>query len=419
MPLLGLSLIERVILSAREAGIEEFVVVLGYQGKLLSEKLGEGKNYGINLHYVYNYQYSLGNGTSVLAAKKVLENEERFLLLMADHIVDPEVLKEFLFQKDKGDSLLLVDKDLERVWDLEEATKVWVEDSYIRDIGKKIPRYNGVDCGIFLCTPLIFLALENSRARGEYSLNAGIKELAKQRKLKIYPIKEAFWVDVDTWEALKFTRKKLLKSLISDRDGMVSRILNRRISTQITRFLVRTKLTPDQVSFLSLITGLFSAFSFGLAFPVFGGVLAQLSSVLDGVDGEIARLKFLRSKYGAFLEAMLDRYVDALIILGITYASYQALPKLEVWILGFFALMGAPFSMLAKEKYEALTGKPYLPYKYDGWFRYLPAGRDGRLFLIMIGGILKQLVATLAVIAVVTQVLTIYRLYSVRKLLKE
>ena len=102
MPLLGLSLIERVILSAREAGIEEFVIVLGYQGKLLSEKLGEGKNYGINLHYVYNSQYSLGNGTSVLAAKKVLENEERFLLLMADHIVDPEVLKEFSFQKGKS-----------------------------------------------------------------------------------------------------------------------------------------------------------------------------------------------------------------------------------------------------------------------------------------------------------------------------
>ena len=50
--LLGLSLIERVILTAKQAGIDEFFIVTGYLGEKIKEKLGDGQKYGINISYI-------------------------------------------------------------------------------------------------------------------------------------------------------------------------------------------------------------------------------------------------------------------------------------------------------------------------------------------------------------------------------
>jgi len=50
--------------------------------------------------------------------------------------------------------------------------------------------------------------------------------------------------------------------------------------------------------------------------------LAQLSSILDGCDGEIARLKLLGSKYGGWFDQVLDRYSDLFIITGLTFHAY-------------------------------------------------------------------------------------------------
>ncbi len=70
---------------------------------------------------------------------------------------------------------------------------------------------------------------------------------------------------------------------------------------------------------MSFIVGLFGAliFYFGdYIFLVIGGLLVQLSSIIDGCDGEVARLKLIESKYGGWFDAVMDRYADAIIILG-------------------------------------------------------------------------------------------------------
>src|SRR3990170_7498712 len=81
MPLLGLKIIERVILGAKEAGILEFVIVTGYKGKELREFLGNGKKYGISISFVQNDNWERANGLSVLAAQKHFR--ENFVLLMS------------------------------------------------------------------------------------------------------------------------------------------------------------------------------------------------------------------------------------------------------------------------------------------------------------------------------------------------
>ena len=71
--LLGLSLVKRVILTAKEVGIDEFIIVIGYLGERVKEKLGDGNRYGVKITYVENREWERGDGVSVLKAKESLK----------------------------------------------------------------------------------------------------------------------------------------------------------------------------------------------------------------------------------------------------------------------------------------------------------------------------------------------------------
>ena len=139
--------------------------------------------------------------------------------------------------------------------------------------------------------------------------------------------------------------------------------------------------------------------------------------MIDGVDGEIARLKFQESSFGAYFDSILDRYADAALIGGMTAGCLlsETAPPTAALIAGFFALTASPFSMLAKEKFANLAGKDYIPSEQEGVLSYLPVNRDGRLAIIMIGGILNQLFAVLIILAVLSNLQVLIRLLAVRK----
>lgn len=90
MPLLGLKIIERVILGAKEAGIHEFVIVTGYKGEKLQGFLGNGAKYGISISFVQNNNWEKANGISALIARNHFN--ENFVLLMSDHVFNPKTL---------------------------------------------------------------------------------------------------------------------------------------------------------------------------------------------------------------------------------------------------------------------------------------------------------------------------------------
>nr|QNO53527.1 bifunctional IPC transferase and DIPP synthase [Methanosarcinales archaeon ANME-1 ERB6] len=167
IPLLGLSLIERAILSAKESGIYDFVVVVGHRSEEVVKYVeAKQKRLGVNIDFVENEEWEKGNGVSVLKARDALK-EENFVLLMCDHVFDSSILKELLVyaKNRRGKCVLCVDKP-ENVFDLEDATKILLERNKPKAIGKGIENYNAVDCGIFYCTPAIFNALEKEIEEG-------------------------------------------------------------------------------------------------------------------------------------------------------------------------------------------------------------------------------------------------------------
>jgi NDP-sugar pyrophosphorylase family protein len=204
-----LTIIERVILAAKKAGIRNFVIITGYLEHKLRKFLGKGKKYGVKIKYVYNEKWKKPNGISVLKAKDVIQ--EKFVLLMADHIFDPNKLAAFKKLKiGKEECALCVDKNMHNIFDLVDATKVKVVDGFVQNIDKKLKNYNAIDTGMFLCTPYLFKVLEQNIKKGFCSLTDSVKTMAKQEKMRAYATNFP-WADIDTSKDLAFA-KRLIKS---------------------------------------------------------------------------------------------------------------------------------------------------------------------------------------------------------------
>ncbi|MBW2005203.1 MAG: hypothetical protein JRI72_11465 [Deltaproteobacteria bacterium] len=143
-----------------------------------------------------------------------------------------------------------------------DATRVFVKNNRILDIGKNIKNYNAYDTGIFHCSPALFSAIEESVHNGDSSLSGGIRMLARKGKAKAFDIENHYWIDVDDEKTFKRAETKLLATLKKTSDGPISRHLNRPVSTRITRHLLRTDITPNHVSFFSFILAMVGAFFF-------------------------------------------------------------------------------------------------------------------------------------------------------------
>ena len=114
------TILSTILKNISQAGIKNFVIVVGYQSKSIKEYLTHNNNFGLNIFYVENSEWEKGNGISVLAAKDAVENEN-FLLSMSDHIISVAALKQVINYK--GDkNILLVDANVNSIFDIDDGT---------------------------------------------------------------------------------------------------------------------------------------------------------------------------------------------------------------------------------------------------------------------------------------------------------
>ena len=96
--------------------------------------------------------------------------------------------------------------------------------------------------------------------------------------------------------------------------------LNRVFSGPLTRVLLKTSLTPNQITLLSLGFGLLTGYLFsrgGYFFSLTAAGCYQMAVVLDNCDGEVARAKNMRSKFGGWLDIVCDILTDIALFLGV------------------------------------------------------------------------------------------------------
>ncbi len=345
--------------------VSEFVVVASVYAKDIDEFL---KNKGFRYRMVVNEKPEKGNGYSLYLAKDFVD--ERFILVMGDHVYSEEFIREAA----RGEGLI-GDRN-PRYVDISEATKVKVRDGRVAEIGKELEEFDCVDTGFFILNRDVFSAAERLLDREEISLSDVIREA----KPPVTFVDGKLWMDVDTKDDVRRANRLLVKHAVkSSGDGFVSRHLNRKISTEISAKLVN-RFTPNQMTAVSFLSGVIASLLLFLSVPL-AGLAYQFSSILDGCDGEIARVSMRQSKLGGYVDSILDRFVDFLFltILALLYPQFQTA--------AIFAIFGSVMVSYSTEKYkaefcESVYGKIKL-------MNYLPGKRDERIFLTMLFCILS------------------------------
>ncbi len=204
----GMPLLEHVMSDAQEAGIQRFVIVIGHQGNLVRRWFEGSSLRNTPVTWVENLDYHKKNGISLLKARQAVDSP--FLLLMSDHIFEPDTAASLLSQPlHKNEAILGVDHKLDCIFDLDDATKVVRMGDYVVRIGKDLKRYDAVDTGMFLCTPAVFDALQAAIKDDNCSLSDGMQYMASNRRLRAYDIEDAIWQDIDTPEMLDFAQTQL------------------------------------------------------------------------------------------------------------------------------------------------------------------------------------------------------------------
>lgn len=402
VPFLGLRLVERSVLALREAGADEFIVVVGAGGEATARAVASSPRLrDVPLRVVVSEAWEQGNGASAIAAMAFVRTP--FLLAMADHVIEPAAVRRLLREPPPA---MLVDFAPAEVI-LREATKVRVDAGRVVAAGKSLQE-RAVDAGFFLCDESVVLALREHLAMGQAEWNAIYPDV----RPRAVDVSGTFWADLDTPQDFERAERVLLRNLAKAEDGPVSRYLNRRISGRISKALVDTSITPNKVSLVVFVISVLGAALFWtgdrFAFAA-GGVLVQIGSILDGTDGEIARLRFQTSPLGAWVDATLDRYADAIVIVGIT----MALPVLDgsALVVAFAALSGSLLVSYTAARYEGTFHQP-APFQKGV---VIPAKRDTRSLIVMLGGLTGALFPALMAIAALTNAEVVRRVLVVRR----
>lgn len=199
-PVAGVPLLELGVRQAKAAGAARVVVVTGHAAEQLEAGLPAlADRAGLPVVAERVADWSKPNGWSVLAGADTISGN--YLLMMSDHIFSAPILAGLAGQHrpDRGVTLAVDQRITDPLIDPDDAT--WVERDargFIRAIGKTIATYDAVDCGAFLCTPELAVAIRAAIAGGKAgSLSEGMQLLADQGRAATWEVGGAWWLDVD------------------------------------------------------------------------------------------------------------------------------------------------------------------------------------------------------------------------------
>ncbi|MDX1411402.1 MAG: CDP-alcohol phosphatidyltransferase family protein, partial [Nitrospirales bacterium] len=314
-----------------------------YQGDQIISMLQEAELQHLSIRFVHNNDWEKSNGLSLLAARQWVTGP--FILMMGDHLLTPDAIRKICRRSiEAGEIRLGIDRNPSGVFDLEDATKVLEGGRKIQFIGKRLDKYSAIDTGLFLCGAEVFSTFaEIFQVNGDVSLSEGVALLAKRGQAQTEDLTGFFWLDVDTPEAMEYGEQCLLKRLAKKSDGFISRHLNRKISIQLTKVFLKYNWPVKGVwalgTFIGILSGLLISFG-EYPYLILGGLLFQFSAILDGCDGEMARLTMTESKGGEWLDTIGDNIVYLAFMIGVVLGTHHQQPGPHVYYEGIMLFSG-------------------------------------------------------------------------------
>ena len=186
----------------------------------------------------------------------------------------------------------------------------------------------------------------------------------------------------------------------------------------VADLFVRAGITPNQISLLSLCFGIICALLFWNQKFIFGSIALFLSAILDLVDGSVARKTGAHTNFGAVFDWIVDKYVDALVLLGVGLSGIAIIsPWVQVSAGGDFAIVALAITGSLMNTFikpvvyaeigsrEKVEGKIDDPLEGIGFF-----GRPETLLFLILGGISGFIGIAIIIVAVCTNLSAVQRI---------
>jgi phosphatidylglycerophosphate synthase len=144
--------------------------------------------------------------------------------------------------------------------------------------------------------------------------------------------------------SVREAERRLWSSLTSNTDGIVDRFLNRPLGRYLSKILIHTPFSPNQVSIVSTVVGILSGWVFAGGYFISGAFLLQISAIIDCVDGDLARALYKESRFGKWLDLVGDQFVHIAVFAGIAFGLARSDPASPALALGISAVLGVIIS---------------------------------------------------------------------------
>jgi 2-aminoethylphosphonate-pyruvate transaminase len=198
----GIPLIIRNLRTLRSAGIEEAVVVTGYQAGRVRAAL-ESYHLGIPVTIVHNENWHLGTAHSVIAAAGWIDRQ--VVLVPSDHLYPPSLVRRIINCPAPADAIVLaVDRRRDEVFDEEECLKVRLEGDRVVDVAMRLENADGVCSGIVRISPHLVEILGRLLEDVEISVIDALRAMARRGRLRAMEVENARWISISSPQARRY-----------------------------------------------------------------------------------------------------------------------------------------------------------------------------------------------------------------------
>ncbi len=329
----GVPLFQRTVLTLQRAGIRQLIVLAGAEEEMLKQALVRGPRVAIPVRWMPIREFPLNDPRTWESLGAEVHG---FCLIAGVQAVYPKRLIEQLRGAVQGgESLIVVRAAVER------EPQAGRRNPAIESRGDRLVSFHNqtgfessqIAADLVVLPAGILGAAGTSRA-GALDSGTGIpirrwlEMAAAESRVRVVMTTtgDGLWYR-DVWDQLSAAsaERTLFQSLKGEYEGVIDRYFNRPVSRVLTRLFLVLGASPNVITMVASLVGLLAAvgFAFGsYAAGIGAALLFQLAAVIDCCDGEVARLTFRESAFGAWLDIAMDNVVHIAIFAGIAWGAY-------------------------------------------------------------------------------------------------
>jgi phosphatidylglycerophosphate synthase len=360
----GIGLFQRTVLTLQRAGIRQLIVLSGSEEEQLKQALGKGPRVTIPVRWMPIREFPLDDPRTweTLAAEV-----HGFALVTSANSVFSRGLIERL-RRDVSDGQAIV---------VSQAPQGQVDQLMVQGMRSKAssgrpmifppcvddPAWRVAEL-VVVPASLMSGANQGGSEKGIPPIRRWLERAAADGRVRVISAEEKrgqWYQPVRTVSDIQAAEKKLFNSLKGEFEGFVDRYFNRKVSRWFTRLFLVMGLSPNSITVLAGLIGLVAAVGFGVGTygaAIMAAFLFQLAAVIDCCDGEVARLTFTESPFGAWLDIVVDNIVHMAIFMGIAVGlNTTHIGQADEWVplaLGVAATLGTGLSFVLVERAQKI-----------------------------------------------------------------